>query len=65
MADPSACRDWPFRPSRNGFNFGNKKKSHRARSGVYGGGGGGGGGDEAKQSYFFLFFKNAVTIAKV
>ena len=25
MADPSACRDWYFRPARNDFNFGNKK----------------------------------------
>ena len=33
MADPSACRDWYFRPARNAFNFGNKKKSHGARSG--------------------------------
>ena len=35
MADPSACRDWYFRPARNAFNFGNKKKSHGARSGEY------------------------------
>ena len=48
MADPSACRDWYFRPARNAFNFGNKKKSHGARSGEYGGGGGG----EAKQLLF-------------
>ena len=47
MADPSACRDWYFRPARNAFNFGNKKKSHGARSGEYGGGGGG-----AKQLLF-------------
>ena len=33
MADPSACRDWYFHPARNAFNFGNKKKSHGARSG--------------------------------
>ena len=45
MADPSACRDWYFRPARNAFNFGNKKKSHGARSG-------GGGGGEAKQLLF-------------
>ena len=50
MADPSACRDWYFRPARNAFNFGNKKKSHGARSG--GGGGGGGGGGEAEQLLF-------------
>ena len=50
MADPSACRDWYFRPARNAFYFGNKKKSHGARSGKYRGwGGGGGGGFEAKQ----------------
>ena len=49
MADPSACRDWYFRPARNAFNFGNKKKSHGARSGEYGGGGG---GVEAKQLLF-------------
>ena len=56
MADPSACRDWYFRPARNAFNFGNKKvrKSHGARSGEYGGGGGGGGGvgGETKQLLF-------------
>ena len=61
MADPSACRDWYFRPARNAFNFGNKTKSHGARSGVYGVGGGGGGGrggaggrgeGEAKQLLF-------------
>ena len=54
MADPSACWDWYFRPARNAFNFGNKKKSHGARLGVCvcvcggGGGGGGGLGGEAK-----------------
>ena len=52
MADPSACRDWYFRPARNAFNFRNKKKSHGARSGEYGEGGGGGGGGEAKQLLF-------------
>ena len=51
MADPSACRDWYFRPARNAFNFGNKKKSHGARSGEFGAGGGGGGG-KAKQLLF-------------
>ena len=59
MADPSACRDWYFRPARNAFNFGNKKKSHGARSGEYGNTGGGwgvgeGGGGEAKQYFLFL-----------
>ena len=44
MADPSACRDWYFRPARNAFNFGNKKKSHGAGSGEYRG--------EAKQLLF-------------
>ena len=57
MADPSACRDWYFRPARNAFNSGNKKKSHGARSGEDGveggvGGGGGRGGGEAKQLLF-------------
>ena len=62
MADPSACRDWYFRPARNAFNFGNKKKSHGARSGEYGGGGEGGGGGK---TVTFSFFKNAVTTAEV
>ena len=57
MADPSACRDWYFRPARNAFNFGNKKKSHGARSGEYGGGGGGGGGGVRQNSYFFFLQK--------
>ena len=62
MADPSAYRDWYFRPARNDFNFGNKNISHGARSGEYGG--------EAKQLLFFLQKKkkqknNAVTIAEV
>ena len=60
MADPSACRDWYFRPARNAFNFGNKKKSHGAKSGEYGGGGGGGG-----KTVTFSFFKNTITIAEV
>ena len=69
MADPSACRDWYFCPARNAFNFGNKKKSHGARSGEYGGGGGGGGGYAGRggcgKTVTFSFFKNAVTIAEV
>ena len=44
MAEPSACRDWYFRPARNNFNFGNKKKITWSRSGEYGG--------EAKQLLF-------------
>ena len=56
MADPSACRDWYFRPARNAFNFGNKRKSHGARSGEYRGWG---------KTVTFSFFKNAVTIAEV
>ena len=44
--DPSACWDWYFRPARNDFNFGNKKKSQQARSGKYTGGGGEGGGQQ-------------------
>ena len=56
MADRSACRDWYFRPARNDFNFGKKKKSHGARSGEY--------GDEAKQ-LLFLSSTNAVTVAEV
>ena len=60
MADPSACRDWYFRPARNAFNFGNKKKSHGAKSGEYGGLGGGGevgGGGVRQNSYFFFHQK--------
>ena len=56
MADPSACRDWYFRPARNAFNFGDKKKSHGARSGEYGRWG---------KTVTFSFFKNDVTIAEV
>ena len=56
MEDPSACRDWYFRPTRNDFNFGNKKKSHGARSGEYAGRG---------KQLLFSVFKNAVTIAEV
>ena len=52
MAGPSACRYWYFRPARNDFNFGNKKKSHGARSGEYGEGVG-----VRKNSYFFFLQK--------
>ena len=48
MADPNACRDWYFRPARNAFNFGNKKKSHGARSGEYGG---------VRQNTYFFFLQ--------
>ena len=44
MAYPSACRYYHFRPARNDFNFGNRKKSHGTRSEEYGG--------EAKQLRF-------------
>ena len=54
MADQSACLDWYFRPARNAFNFGNKKKLHGARSG---GGGGGEGGGLRQNSYFFFLQK--------
>ena len=50
--------------ARNAFNFGNKKKSHGARSGEYGGGGGGEGRGGGK-TVTFSFFKNTVTIAEV
>ena len=50
MADPSACRDWYFRLARNDLNFGNKKKSHGARSGEYGG--------VRQNSYFFFLQKH-------
>ena len=56
MADPSACRDWYFRPARNAFNFGTKK-NHMGQ-------GLGNTGAEAKQ-LLFSFFKSAVTIAEV
>ena len=55
MADPSACRDWCFRPARNDFNFGNKKKLHGARSGEYGMGRGE--GRRRQNSYFFFLQK--------
>ena len=54
MADPSACRGWYFRPAKNDFNFGNKKKSHGARSGGEYGGGVGGGGLKQNSYLFFL-----------
>ena len=57
MADPSACRDWYFRPARNAFNFGNKKKSHGARSGEYGGGGVGARGVGVRQNSYFFFLQ--------
>ena len=53
MADPCACRDWYFRPSRNDFNFGNKTKSHGARSREYGGWA----GEVRKNSFFFFLQK--------
>ena len=68
MADQSACQDWYFCPARNDFNFGNKKKSHGARSGENGGvcvcvcGGGGRG---LRQNSYFFFRQNAVTIVEV
>ena len=49
MTDPSACRDWYFRPAKNAFNFRNKKKSHGARSGEYRG--------VRQNSYFFFLQK--------
>ena len=55
IADPSACQDWYFRPARNYFNFGNIKKSHRARSREYGRWG---------KTVTFSFFKNAVNISE-
>ena len=60
MADPSACRDWYFRPARNAFNFGNKKEITWGK--VWGEPGGEGGGGK---TVTFSFFKNAVTIAEV
>ena len=44
MSDPSACRDWYFRPARNDFNFGNKKNHMGQDLGNTGG--------EAKQLLF-------------
>ena len=65
MNGRSQCRY--FRLARNAFNFGNKKKSHWARSGNTEGGEGGGGGAGlgGGKTVTFSFFKNAVTIAEV
>ena len=45
-----------FRPAKNAFSFGNKKKSHGAKFGEYGGGGVGGWGVR-QNSYFFFLLK--------
>ena len=61
MSDPSACRDWYFRPARNDFNLGNKKNHMGQGLGNTGGGGGG----VRQKKVTFSFFKNAVTNAEV
>ena len=58
MADPSACRDWYFRPARNAFNFGKKKRNHMGQC-LGGGGGveGGGGRRWVRQNSYFFFLR--------
>ena len=55
MADPSACRDWYFRPARNAFNFGNKR-NHMGQ-GLGNTAGGGGCEGVRLNSYFFFLQK--------
>ena len=70
MADPSACRDWYFRPARNAFNFGNKKKSHGGKvCGIRGEGGAGGPtpSPEKKSAYktFFVLKERLAIIGRL